>query len=228
VVCSFQPTTTEHVMNKNPSEQSSEALLLCGEAAHLSTLDLLTILIGSSAAAVVTSFSTLAVLDDASAQELSDVPGLNTDAVVRLLAVRELGRRRALERALKGVPILSAAAAVDILEPLLRDETREVVMVLALDTKRRLVTAPITIAIGTNDSVPVHPREIFRPLIKAAASSCLIAHLHPSSGEPVPSPDDVMLTARLKEAGDLFGIPLLDHVVIGRGCYLSMADRGLI
>jgi DNA repair protein RadC len=99
---------------------------------------------------------------------------------------------------------------------------------LALDTKRRLVTAPITVAIGTNDAVPVHPREIFRSLIKVAASSRLIAHLHPSSGEPVPSPDDVMMTTRLREAGELLGIPVVDHIVLGRGCYISMAERRLM
>ena len=60
------------------------------------------------------------------------------------------------------------------------------------------------------------------------ASPCLIAHLHPSSGEPVPSPDDVMMTARLKEAGELVGIPVVDHIVLGRGCFISMAERGLV
>jgi DNA repair protein RadC len=194
---------------------------------HQSVLDLLTILIGEpAAAAVMARFPTLAALDGATAQELAAVT--EPEVVTHLLAVRELGRRRALERALKGTPILSATAAVDILEPLVRDETREVVVVLALDTKRRLVTAPITVAIGTNDAVPVHPREVFRPLIKVAASSCLIAHLHPSSGEPVPSPDDVMMTIRLKEAGELLGIPVADHIVLGRGCFVSMAERGLV
>lgn len=114
------------------------------------------------------------------------------------------------------------------MEPLLRDETREVVVVLALDTKRRLVCPPITVAIGTIDSVSCHPREVFRSLIRVSASSCVVAHLHPNSGEPVPSPDDIMLTERLRAAGDLVGITVLDHIVLGRGTFLSMADRGLI
>ena len=213
-------------MNTNPSGPSPEALL-SDEAAHLSNLDLLTILVGPAAQPLVNAYPTLSALDDAAPQELT-AAGLDLSGVARLLAARELGKRRAVERALKGTPILSAAAAVDILEPLLRDETREVVMVLALDTKRRLVTSPVVIAIGTNDSVPCHPREVFRPLIRASASSCIVAHLHPSSGEPVPSPDDIMLTERLKSAGELLGIPVVDHIVIGRGCYLSMADRGLM
>jgi DNA repair protein RadC len=215
----MKPTTTT----------SPDSLLLAGDAALVSNLDLLAILVGAAAAgSLLESFPTLTQLDDASPRELAAVPGLDDASVVRLLAQRELARRRAVERALKGAPVLSAQAAVAILEPLLRGETREIVMVLALDTKKRLVCAPLTIAIGTNDSAPCHPREVFRPLIRVSASSAIIAHLHPSSGEPVPSPEDIMLTERLREAGALVGIPMVDHIVIGRGSYISMAERGLL
>jgi DNA repair protein RadC len=206
-----------------------EDMLLSGDAAQVSTLDLLTILVGTAAARTILShYPTLTALDDASAEELSGIPEIDHNGVATLLAAREISRRRAAEVARRGAPVLDSRAVVDIVEPVLRTESREVVMVLALDTKRRLLCSPITVAVGTIDSVPVHPRELFRPLIRVAASAAILVHLHPSSGEPVPSPEDIMLTARLKEAGDLFGIPLLDHVVIGRGCYLSMADRGLI
>ncbi len=202
--------------------------LLAGDISCLSNLDLLAVMIGPAAGPLIACYPTLVTLDDASSQELSSIIELTDADVARLLAIRELGRRRAIERALSGTPILSAEAAVAVLEPLVRDERREVVMVLALDTKRRLVCTPITIAIGTNDSAPCHPREIFRPLIKASASSCVVAHLHPSSGEPVPSPDDIMMTQRLKEAGEWLGIPVVDHIVIGHGSFLSMLNRGLI
>ena len=194
----------------------------------LSNLDLLTVLVGDAASTVMAVFPTLDQLDTASQHELSQVPGLDDVAVSRLLAVRALARRRAEEQTRRGTPILDARTAVEILEPLLRDETREIVIVLALDTKRRMLCLPITVAIGTIDSVPCHPREIFRPLIRVSASAAILVHLHPSSGEPVPSPEDVMLTSRLKEAGELLGLPLLDHIVIGRGCYVSMLDRGLM
>ena len=171
-------------------------------------------------------YPTLRDLEAAEPLELASIP--HPEAISTLLAARELSRRFAKDRARRGTPIHSAETAYKLLEPLLRTEAREVVIVLALDTKSRLLCAPITVATGTVSSVPLHPREVFRPLIRAAASSCLVAHLHPSSGEPVPSPDDIILTARLKEAADLMGIPLVDHVVIGRGCYLSMAERGLL
>jgi len=208
----------------NPSQ-----LLLSGEARHnLSNADLLGVLMDSSDAveAVLAAFPTLHELEEAAPQKLANITHLRH--LSRLLAARELSYRFATERARRGTPVHSAQDAYQLLEPLLRTETREVVIALPLDTKSRLLHAPITVAVGTVNSVPLHPRELFRNLIRVAASSCLIAHLHPNSGEPVPSPDDIILTARLKEAADLVGIPLEDHLVIGRGCYLSMAERGLL
>ena len=202
--------------------------LLSGETADLSNLDLLTLLVGDLAGSLIDAYPMLTALDGASGVELAEVSGATTDAVARLLAARELAHRRARERARRGAPVLDSRDAVKLLDPLLQDETREVVVVLALDTKRRLVCPPITVAIGTIDSVSCHPREVFRSLIRVSASACLVAHLHPSSGEPVPSPDDIMLTERLRAAGELIGIDVLDHIVLGRGTFLSMLDRGLL
>jgi len=210
---------------KSPAE-----MLLAGEASLPSVADILGILMIDKDAveAVMGMYPTLRELEVADPLEVADIPVIQPHTLARLLAARELSRRFATDRARRGTPVHSAQDAYQILEPLLRTETREVVVALALDTKSRLLCAPITVAIGTVNSVPLHPREVFRPLIRVAASSCLIAHLHPNSGEPVPSPDDIMLTARLKEAAELVGIPLMDHLVIGRGCYLSMAERGLM
>ena len=210
------------------SGETPESLLLAGDASSISNLDLLTILIGAAADSVLEKYPALSELEDASPQELSRLQDLSPEGLSRLLASRELARRRAVERVRHGTSILDSRFAVEIIDPLLQGEKREVVLALALDTKRRLICPPITVSIGTIDSVPVHPRELFRPLIKVAASAAILVHLHPSSGEPVPSPEDVMLTNRLKEAGELLGIPLVDHIVIGRGCYVSMLDRGLL
>ena len=211
--------------HETPSER-----LLIGEASSLSIADILDILMISTDAvdAVMAQYPTLSELEGADSLEVAGIPVPHPEQIARLLAARELSRRFAQDRARRGVPIYSAQDAYKLLEPLLRTETRETLVALALDTKSRLLSKPIIIAIGTVSSVPLHPREVFRPLIRVAASSCLIAHLHPNSGEPVPSPNDIELTARLKEAADLLGIPLQDHLVIGRGCYLSMVERGLI
>ena len=212
-----------------PADTPAE-LLLAGETSHLSSADLLGVLMTSNEAVkwILAEYPTLRGLEEAEPLELARIPVSHPEQMVRLLAARELSRRFAQDKARRGTPVHSAQAAYQLLEPLLRTEAREVVIALALDTKSRLLCAPITVAIGTVSNVPLHPREVFRPLIRVAASSCLIAHLHPNSGEPVPSPDDIMLTSRLNEAADLIGIPLQDHLVIGRGCYLSMAERGLL
>ena len=204
--------------------------LLSGEASTLSVADLLLVLMNSQdgVEAVMASYPTLRELEAADPLEVAGIPVIQPHPLARLLAARELSRRFATDRARRGAPVHSAQDAYQFLEPLLRTETREVVIALALDTKSRLLCAPITVAIGTASSVPLHPRELFRPLIRVAACTCVIAHLHPNSGEPVPSPEDIELTAKLKEASDLLGIPLQDHLVIGRGCYLSMAERGLL
>jgi len=209
------------------NRESPARALSAGTTSHLSNHDLLSVLLGrdSLATSLLEKYSSLVDLEQAPPTELNELLG---HTPTNLLAAREISRRTAEEKVRRGTPILSAEDAYQLLRPLLRGEKREVVLALALDTKSRLTCPPITISIGTISSAPVHPREIFRPLIREAASSCVLAHLHPSSGEPIPSPEDIMLTARLREAGELLGIPVVDHIVLGTGCYLSMSSRGLL
>ena len=96
-------------------------------------------------------------------------------------------------------------------------------MVLALDVRGRILDE-IEVARGSLASVEVHPREVFRPLIRRSAYACVVAHNHPS-GDPTPSSDDVLLTTRLQEVGRIVGIELLDHVIVAQGGYTSMADQ---
>jgi DNA repair protein RadC len=211
------------VARASPAER-----LLWGDAL-LSNAELLELVVGTDAAHELQShYSTLAELEVASSAELATLPSLTLERAAALVAAHELAHRRAHERAHRGTPIANAEVAYNLLAPLFHGETREVFLVLALDTKCCLLCPPITIAIGTISTVIVHPREVFRPLIRVAASSCLLAHLHPSSGQPVPSPDDILLTTRLKQAGELLGIPVHDHLVIGDQRWLSMAERNLI
>ena len=209
--------------------ESLARTLVQGNTCVLTNHDLLTILIEDPNLTdiLLEKYRSFTELERAPPTELREQLG-EEKPLARLLAAREIARRTSEEKAQRGIPVMSAEDAYQILRPLLRGEKREVVIVLALDTKSRLTCPPITISIGTICSAPVHPREIFRPLIREAASSCILAHLHPSSGEPIPSPEDIMITARLREAAELLGIPLQDHLVLGNGCYLSMASRGLL
>ncbi len=117
-----------------------------------------------------------------------------------------------------------AGDVVGLLRAFLRDDPRERFAVVYLDTRNR----PIAVHdahVGTCDSSPVHPREVFGPAVALSATSVVVSHNHPS-GDPTPSAEDRALTTRLKEAGELLGIPVLDHLVIGSGRYYSFANEG--
>lgn len=104
--------------------------------------------------------------------------------------------------------------------------TKEHFIVMGLNTKNHIIFTEV-ISVGTINSAIVHPREVFRPLIKRNAASTILLHSHPS-GNPEPSREDLEVTKRLKEVGVIVGIELLDHLVIGHGCYVSLKDKGLM
>ena len=99
---------------------------------------------------------------------------------------------------------------------------REQIRVVMLDTRNGVIDTEI-VSIGTINSCIGHPREIFKSAIVKSAASIIIVHNHPS-GDPSPSPEDFALTKRLIEVGKFLGIEVLDHVVIGDGCYCSIKD----
>lgn len=103
---------------------------------------------------------------------------------------------------------------------------REMFVVLLLDGKNRALGFN-TVSVGSLTAALVHPREVFKPAILANAASVVLVHNHPS-GDPEPSQEDRAITERLKHAGDLLGIKVLDHVVIGDGTYWSFADEHLL
>jgi DNA repair protein RadC len=98
--------------------------------------------------------------------------------------------------------------------------------VVALDARNRILRRHL-VAVGSLSSCVVHPREVFAPLIRDRAAAAILVHCHPS-GSPEPSPEDQLLTGRLVEAGKLMGIPVLDHIVVGKEGYYSFRDAGRI
>ena len=101
----------------------------------------------------------------------------------------------------------------------LKDQKKELFVVFYLDTKNAILSREI-VHIGTLNSIHIHPREIFKGAILRSAANIIIAHNHPS-GDPEPSDEDRQITQRLKEAGKLLGIPVLDHVIVGSGSFYS-------
>ena len=97
---------------------------------------------------------------------------------------------------------------------------------MLLDSKNRLIKE-VQISEGSLSASIVHPREVFAPVLRESAAAVLFIHNHPS-GDPTPSREDIEITKRLKEVGDLMGVRVLDHIIIGNGDFVSLADRGLL
>lgn len=112
----------------------------------------------------------------------------------------------------------------DLMKQFLGDVDREHFIVMCLDTKNQPTSLNIC-HIGSLNSSLVHPREVFKPAILSNAASIMVGHNHPS-GNPEPSQADIIMTRRLEEAGDLMGIRLLDHLIIGEDTYISLKERG--
>jgi DNA repair protein RadC len=120
--------------------------------------------------------------------------------------------------------VTNPADAVAALSAILSAEPSEVFGVLCLTTRHRIIGYH-EVSRGALDATIVHPREVFRAAILANAAAIILAHNHPS-GDPTPSNDDRDLTRRLVEAGNLLGIPVLDHIVIGDGQHVSLRASG--
>ena len=121
-------------------------------------------------------------------------------------------------------PLLSSVAVADVLRPLFAGLDREQFLVCGLDAKNCIIGVNI-VSIGSLTLAIVHPREVFKPLILMNASAWICAHNHPSGGDVTPSPEDRVLTSRLRQGADLLGITLLDHLILtDERCY-SFADQ---
>ena len=176
-------------------------------------------------------FGGAAHLVDATWQQIvaAKVPGVGKVAAVQLAAAFALVKRnaRATHRSFRR----SVETSDDVVRQVRSvgvDGSQECAYALYLDAKRHLLCEPMVVSRGTADKTFVHPREIFRHAIRLGAVSVIVAHNHPS-GDPTPSKEDVEETRRLVAAGKLVGIPLDDHVVIGRdGVHTSIRGLGLI
>ena len=122
------------------------------------------------------------------------------------------------------LPISTSVTAAALLAPCFKGIDREQFVICGLDAKHRIIGLNI-VSIGSLTLSIVHPREVFKPLILMNACAALCAHNHPS-GDPNPSSEDRVLTARLRQAGDLIGITLLDHLILGDERTYSFADQG--
>lgn len=168
----------------------------------------------------------LRYLHDMSVTELTAIRGIGDAKALQLKAGLELGRRMSRSRLEDALQVRRPQDAADLLMESMRYYDKEHFICLFLNTKNRIM-AQETVTIGILDASLVHPREVFKAALKCGAASIICAHNHPS-GDPTPSPEDVALTRRLVEAGEIVGIELLDHLVIGDNQYVSLKERGLM
>lgn len=215
-----------------PSSRPRERLLAHG-AHSLTESELVAILVrtgtrGTSAAdlgdRLLRAFRSLRGLADASPEELAATPGVGPAKAAAILAAFELGKRLGTEPRARQVvrdPASVARLVMDEMRYLDREQFRAVL----LDTKHRVLGIP-TISVGGLSASPIHAREVFKEAIRRSAAAVILVHNHPS-GNPEPSADDVRVTAALRAAGQVVGIEVLDHLIVGEGQYVSLRERGL-
>ncbi|GFO67250.1 UPF0758 protein [Geomonas limicola] len=218
------------------NERPREKLLRLGPGA-LSEAELLALILGSGDAAsnrsaldlgraLLTEFGALRRLADASCSELQRVKGIGLAKATSIKAALELSNRckaRPLES------LTSYTSPLQVFEHLdyeFRDRRKEYFMALLLDGKNRIIRRA-QISEGSLNQSLVHPREVFNVAVRESAAALILLHNHPT-GDPTPSPEDLEVTRRLCEAGELMGIKVLDHIIIGDGSFYSFTERGIM
>lgn len=169
-------------------------------------------------------FPTSNALLDASEKQLTFITGIGKGKARQLSAIMKLAKLLMLPTQPPSV-IRSPQNAYSLLEPELRYEQKEHFICLFLNTKNHVIFKEV-ISIGSLNATVVHPREVFRAAIKHCSASLICVHNHPS-GDTTPSSEDVELTKRLAEAGEIVGIDVLDHIVIGGHSFFSLKEHGL-
>ncbi len=215
-------------------ERPRERLIMHG-AESLSNAELLAIILRTGdaytkktaldhARALLNRFKCFRAIGSATIAELCEFKGIGVAKAAQIMAAMEIARRFSTERLEDGIPFRSSRDVFNHFHERLRDKKKEIFIVLLLDGKNRRIK-DITVSQGSLTASLVHPREVFNPVVRESAASIILVHNHPS-GDPEPSMEDREITARLKEVGDLLGIKVLDHVIIGSGRYMSFADEG--
>lgn len=216
------------------TERPRERLIKFG-ASRLSEAQLLAIILrtgggGKSALdlalEMLNTFRNLRNIESAAQSEFRSLKGIGAAKIAQIKAALELGRRLSEEPNEKGPAFSSAQDVFIFYAQRMRILKKEVFRSALLDAKNRMFS-DYQLSEGTLTNSLIHPREAFREAIREAAASVIFVHNHPS-GDPVPSREDIAITERLVQAGEIIGIKVLDHVIIGDSTYTSMMEKGYI
>ncbi|RXK18158.1 DNA repair protein RadC [Macrococcus sp. DPC7161] len=165
-------------------------------------------------------------LRDLTLEELMSINGIGEKKAATILAVMELAKRMHTHTVHEQIKVTSPECVAKYLMEKMRYYPQEHFVVLLLNTKN-IIFHEHTAFIGSLNASIIHPREIFREAVKRSAASLICVHNHPS-GSPEPSYEDIEATKRLVECGQLFGIDVLDHIIIGDGTFVSLKESGVL
>ncbi|MGE0823268.1 MAG: DNA repair protein RadC [Candidatus Binatia bacterium] len=163
-------------------------------------------------------------LADASIHDLCSIKGIGPAKAAQVKAALEIGKRFAQEELRRGIQFRSSVDIFNHYREHLGGLKKEEFHVLLLDAKNRKIK-DVRVSEGSLTSSLVHPREVFHPIIRESAAAVIFIHNHPS-GDPTPSQEDLLITRRLRDVGEIMGIRVLDHLIIGKGRYVSFVDDG--
>jgi DNA repair protein RadC len=217
-----------------PEDRPRERLLSRGPDA-LSSAELLAVLLrtgtkdssaGDVAGQLLASFGSLHALSQAHPVELIRQAGIGPTKAGAVLAAFELGRRAASGSSARRPVIRTPGDASALVGPRMRHLDREHFRAVLLNTRHEVLDVT-PVAVGGLDSAPIHPREVFKEAVRRSAAAVILVHNHPS-GNPEPSDDDLRITIRLRDAGRVVGIEVLDHIIIGDGRFVSLRERAAL
>lgn len=182
---------------------------------------------------LLSAFGSLTALAKASVKDLQSIPSIGPVKAQMIKAAMELAQRLTRENVGENPVVVTPEQAAAVLRERARVLQHEVFWALMLDSKNRMIGEPKLISQGTLNSSLIHPRELFKKALEHSCAAMILAHNHPS-GDPTPSPEDLAVTKKLIEAGNVMGIKVLDHIILGRRTFhnspdfISLRETGLV
>lgn len=222
------------IMDLPITERPQERLIKYGTSC-LSNAELLSIILRSGnksegimelSARLLKEFNGLNGLFDADISELINLKGIKEAKATQILALSEIAKRFKSFKSGDEYRITSPNDVSNLLMSEMKNLKKEILKVVILNTKNCVISV-IDASVGSLNSSIVHPREIFKDAVRKSAAAIILVHNHPS-GDPTPSGEDINSTKRIREAGKILGIELLDHLIIGEGIFISLKEKGFV
>lgn len=211
----------ERLMNYGPDKLTNQELL--GIIINTGNREESSITVANR---IIKNMKTIRELRGLTYQELTSVKGIGEAKAITILAVIELAIRMHTHSLEEDIYIKSPDDVSDLLMEKMRYYQQEHFVVLYLSTKNMVIHQETMFKGSLNTSI-VHPREVYKEAVKRSAAAIICVHNHPS-GDPSPSREDIEVTRRLHECGEMIGVDFLDHIIIGSGKYISLKEMNFI